>query len=46
MSAATELWAGQLLLEFLPALDLPVKNLGLLDGVAQVRYVFGRESII
>ena len=33
VSAATKLWAGQFLFEFLPALDLPMKNLGLLNGM-------------
>ena len=46
MSAATELWAGQFLLEPPPALGLPMKNLGLLDGITQMGYVFRREGII
>jgi len=46
MSAATKLWAGEFLLELPPALDPPMKNLGLLDGVAQMGYMSGGESII
>ena len=46
MPATIKLWAGQLLLEFLPALELPVKDLKLLNVVAQIRHVFGGERFI
>jgi len=44
MSAATELWAVQFPLGFLPALDHPMKNFGLLGDIAQVGYMFGGEG--
>jgi len=46
MSTTTKLWAYYFLLEFLPPLDLPMKNLGLPDGVTQMWYMFGSESSI
>jgi len=46
MAAAFKVWAGYLLLEFLPALELPMKDLELLNVMAQVRHVFGGETFI
>lgn len=46
MSTTFELLAGQFPREFLPVLELPVKNLKLFDVVAQIRHVFDRESFI
>ena len=46
MPAAIKVWAGDFLLEFLPALELPVKDLELLNVMAQIRHVFGGESFI
>ena len=46
MPAAIKLWAGQLLLELIPTVKFPVKDLEVLDIVTQVRQVFGSESFI
>jgi hypothetical protein len=44
--AALKLWAGQFLVEFLPTLELPMKDLELLNVMAQIRHVFGGESFL
>ena len=46
MPAGFKLWAGYLLLEFLPTLELPMKDLELLNVMAQIRHVFGGETFI
>ena len=42
----TELWAGQSLFPFPPALVLATKNFGLLNGLTDVRHVVGDESFV
>ena len=46
MPAAVKLWAGQFLLEFLPALELPMKDLELLNVMTQIGHMLGGESFI
>ena len=46
MPTAIKLWTGYFLLEFLPALELPMKDLELLNVMAQIRHVFGGETFI
>lgn len=46
MPAAIKIWARQFLIEFLPALELPMKDLELLNIMAQIRHVFGGESFL
>lgn len=41
-----ELWADLFPSEFLPVLELPVKDLELLDVVSQIRHVLGEEDFI
>ena len=44
--AAVKLWAGQFLLEFLPALEFPMKDLELLNVMAQIGHMLGGERFI
>ena len=48
MPAAIKLWAEEpgFPLEFLPAPELPMKDLQLLNVIAQIGHVFGGESVI
>lgn len=46
MSAAIKLCAGYFLFKFFPALKIPMKDLELLNVMAQIGDVFGDESII
>ena len=46
MPAAIKLWTGEFLLEFLPALELPMKDLELLNVVTEIGHVLCGESFI
>ena len=46
MTTAIKFWADQPLLEFLPAVEGPVKNPKLLNITTQIRQVFGSESFL
>ena len=46
MPTAVELRTGDPLLQFLPVGQFPVEDLELLDFVAQVRHVLGRERLV